>query len=307
MRAILSCVGLGAVLLLVGCKTWGFAHDRGNPPPPPRANAETPDAATLVGYLNDNARRLQSVESPDVFITARGGEMKGGLTGKLSCQKPRSLRLQAIFMGSQAVDLGSNDQEFWYWFKQGEPNYLMHCSYQDLSAGNAKIPFPFQPDWILATLGMAEYDPNAKYVLNKDNPRTLELVEQTTSPQGVPLRKVTVFSRNGAGSGRPQVIAHKLQDANGKDICAAHVADVQYDQHSGAVVPKKVKLLWPAADLEMEMTFEKLIVNRGIDRDRAAALFTRPQMNVPTYDLGRGPETPASPSGYVRRTGGFTR
>src|SRR5262245_38083086 len=308
MRPIISAVALAAVLLAAGCKNWDFVRNRNHPPPPPQASGETPDAPTLVGDLNASARRLQTVESRDVFIKARGGDMQGGLTGKLFCEKPRDLRLVADFMGGQAVDMGSNQQEFWYWVKQGQPPYLMHCSYTDLAAGKARVPFPFQPDWIVACLGMGEYNPNARYLLNKENPRTLELVEETTSPQGKPVRKVTAFNRAGAGSGRPQVVAHKLQEADGKDICAAYITDSHYDQRSGAVVPKQIKLVWPAAELEMDMTLSKLVVNGGFDRDRAAALFTRPEMaGVQTYDLGRGPETPASPNGYVRRAGAFGR
>ena len=92
--------------------------------------------------------------------------------------------LTGTLIGKEEVQLSSNDQEFWYWIKQSKPPYLFHCSYQDLAEGKVRqMPFPFQPDWLMEALGMGEYGPPENYQLRAGQ-STLELVENTRSPQG---------------------------------------------------------------------------------------------------------------------------
>ena len=72
-----------------------------------------------------------------------------------------------------------------------------HCSYQALREGKVRmLPFPFQPDWIMETLGMGQYGPATRYepqvVVEAEK---LKLIEKIRSPQGVPVKKVTVFNR----------------------------------------------------------------------------------------------------------------
>ena len=73
----------------------------------------------------------------------------------------------ADVLGKSAVDIGSNNDEFWYWISQDNPPYLYHCAYKDLATGKVNVPFPFQPDMVVAALGIAEYDPKGKYELRE--------------------------------------------------------------------------------------------------------------------------------------------
>jgi hypothetical protein len=299
MRQLSFAAFLAATLAFTGClpkDIWsGNAQARVRPLP------QNVDAATLIASVNDNARRLQSLQADDVIIDAREGRESVGLSGVMSCQKPRNFRLVAQFMGSQAVDLGSNDQEFWFWIKQGDP-HLIHCSYQDLARG-VYVPFPFQPDWVLEALGMTEYNPSGSYQVAVDA-RTVQLFEQTTSAQGQPVRKVTVFDRMTAASGRPTVLAHVLQDARGQEICSARIGRVQVDRTTGGVYPYLVTLVWPAAKVEMTMRLDGVRLN-VLPVGQRLTVFARPQLrNVPDLDLAH---LPAQPTGQVQRVRGSMR
>jgi hypothetical protein len=275
-----------------------------NPPMQGRLPTDSPTAPQLVKYLNDNAARLQSLECRDLWIAAKQGGQAIDMPGLMVCQKPRNFRLNAKAVGNPAVDLGSNQNEFWYWINKSDPPYLFHCAYQDLADGKARaMPFPFQPEWVMEALGMATYDPAGDYeVRNSQN--TIELIQKTRSPQGQPIRKVTVFNRQATRSGQPVVAAYALQDANGKTICTATVNEVKTDRNSGATVPLQVHLSWPQQQIDLKMKFDNLIVNQ-LASERASALFTRPLMpNTPSYDLARGLD---QPTGQVERTSGVMR
>lgn len=304
-RRTLSTVLPAAVcaVLPAGCNSWQQMRGSGPVAAAPRVASAAPSAAELVAYLNANAQKLQSLECRDLQLDATQRLQSIGLTGNLVCQKPKNFRMSARVGGNTMVDLGSNQQEFWYWIAKAEPPYLFHCSYQEFAQGRARMPFPFQPEWIMEALGMAEYDPAKPYQVVAQ-PTTFELVEQTVTRQGQPVRKVTVFNRSPQ---QVQVAAHLLLDAQGKEVCSAHVTEVQQDRATGAVYPYRIKLVWPAEHITLKMKLDEVAVNSPLDADRQGRLFTRPVLrDVQTYDLARGPDAVPT-SSQVRRAGGFLR
>jgi hypothetical protein len=276
-------LGMG---LVAGCNT--LPHRREAVPTAPgvtKAPTGTPEPAQLVAYLNENARRIQGLRA-EVAMDCKADRQSVGLDGYLACSWPRNFRLKAKALGQSAADIGSNENEFWFWISKAEPPYVYHCAYKELNA-NVRLPFPFQPDMVMAALGLAEYDPNRAYRI-RESARYLELIEDTVTPQGIPVDKITVFNRMEVrNTGEPQVVAHVLKDKKGSILVQAVVHKVVISRETGAIVPQHVVLTWPAERMEMEMRFRDVQVAR-IDEGSAARLFQRTGLNnLPAYDLAR--------------------
>lgn len=291
----------GLLLLLVGCNPL-----RPGPKPEDQQairSQATPTAESLVTYLIANAKLIQSVDCGELFIDAHAGSEGVSLVDCwMVCQKPRNFRMTAKILGSNGVDMGSNENEFWWWISKSDPAGLFHCSYEDMATKQVRMPFPFQPEWIMEGMGMTECGPVENYTVNA-TPHTVELIEPTKTAMGTPARKVTVFSRNVGQGNAPVVTAHLIQDMNGKVICGAYVMEVQRDAASGAVLPRVMRLEWPEQKMTLKMTMKKIGVNQPIEQQRFARLFTRPQMQgVPTYDLARGADQPQGTA--IRQTRG---
>jgi len=297
MRLVLTGVTVGAMALAVGCNSLPHRRGLDGGGGGQQFSSATPTANELVKYLNDNSSRVQGLQCEQLDLDITQKLQSFHVEAKLACQKPRNFRMRAYALGKTEADVGSNEQEFWFWVGKGEP-YLFHCSHQDFATGKPRMAFPFQPEWVVEAIGLGEYDASKdRRVEVRGN--SIQLIEQATSPQGKPVRKVVVFNR---GRDQVQVRAHLLQDATGKQtICSAVITEVQQDRTTGAVVPKKVELNWPEERLTMKMKLDGLTVNPNFDQ-RAAALFSRPQMpGIATWDLARGPDAP----GGVRQTGGY--
>jgi hypothetical protein len=291
MRRLTALLGLGAVLLAAGCNMFLRRDGGGGSAPTAEVQAPPPQVGQLVAYLNDNAARCQAIQSNNVVMDCRQGIRSVGLDALMACQKPRDFRLRGKILGQPGVDIGSNSEEFWYWISKDDPPYVYHCSYQDMARG-ARLPFPFQPDMVVAALGMAEYDRDPAHYELKVNPQTLELSQAATPPQGQAVRRVTVFARTQQREPRPQVLEHILRDAQGHDVCKATVLEVQrVATVSGAsvVVPHRVRLAWPAQKMEMTMTINSPTVHeRAIEPDRAAMLFSRRDLaHLQSFDMAR--------------------
>lgn len=300
MRPITAAGVLGLILLAAGCEPrWkNIIHSRPSVTP---VSHEKVTKESLIAHLNERGKRLESIECRSVTVSASQGSQTIDLFGPMTAQKPRNFRFNAKLLGANGVDLGSNDQEFWYWISKADPPYLIHCSYDDLKRG-VQVPFPFQPEWMLEAFGMAEYDPNANWHF-RESGKQYELIQQTSTPQGQTVYKAIVFQRD--PSGRPQVIGHVLMDSKGTEICRALIRDWRVDQASGAEYPERVVLSWPSEKVKMDMRLEGAQINGRIEPERSTALFSRPRMpNVPSYDLGR--RQLAQPTGSsIQRAGGF--
>ena len=237
--------------------------------------------------MNDNARRVQALKSTNVDIDCKQGNQAIGLAGILVCQKPRNFRLKARVLGKPGADIGSNDNEFWFWTApQGkEKDYVFHCAYADLNKGQVQLPFPFQPEMVISAMGIGEFDEKAAYEI-KTTKDTVDLIEPVTVAAGKRVRKITVFNRYQVSPPRPQVIAQILQEENGKDICKATILEVKGDPATNAILPVKIHLSWPEQKMEMTMKMHDVQTTR-LEANQVAKLFTRADMGIPGFDLAR--------------------
>lgn len=305
-------VGLmcAVLVLATGCSLFDMRHRQRNQTAtvPPNSNVPTPPAAQLVAYLNDNARRVDAVKSERVSMDAReGNSQRVGLDGMLVCQKPRNFRLKAKVLGKPGVDVGSNNDEFWFWNSQERPAYVMHCKYEDLQRRDVRLPIPFQPDMIVCALGIAEYDPAKNYEVRAKGD-TIELIEPFVAPSGARMRKITVFNRYEARAPKPQVMAYMLQDEKGNEVCTARIQEVTVDPTTNAILPQLVVLTMTADKTRMEMTMRlRDIQSVRVDPGWAARLFSRQDLaSFPGLDLATGREDRAegySQGSSFQRTG----
>lgn len=306
MRSIIAGGSLVVLLVAVGCniaphrreKTGGGGIV---------ANTPTPTVENLITYLNQNADRIppgQAVSSRNVPIDVNADGQKVGVDAKMTCQAPRNFLLRGVVFSSPAVDVGSNDQEFWFWSREIRPPYLYHCSYDNLAQG-VEVPFPFQPDMIMSALGLAHYDPVKRYQLHIEDDhkghKAILLTEQALSPEKKPIQKITVFAAHQVRQPEePQVLAHILKDERGKVVCRANIRSAQQLRENGMIIPRIVDFHWPEQKLKMTMRIENPHLV-AMPAAKAATIFTRRNLNYQAFDLA----TRTLDAG-VQRTGGHT-
>jgi hypothetical protein len=295
-----------AAFSTTGCtKLWGPK----TPPIDKQAPviSQTPTANDLVSYLNREATKLHTLESDDLYIKVKGegAGMVPGMKGNLLCESPRNFRLTGSVAAMSQVDFGSNKDLFWFWIRQDPSNSMYYCKYSDFNQG-VRLPFPFQPEWVLQALGMAQYDPKKEYRV-EIKPDVFELIENTTV-QGQAVKKTTVFSRRQLAKGEPQIKAHIVQDAKtGAVITSAEVKRVMYagvrtadGQNVWVTYPHMIVMDWPSEKISMELTLRDVTVNKQLEPD----VFTMIQLpNVQKVNLAQAARTgPASRS--VEQAGG---
>jgi hypothetical protein len=203
-----------------------------------------------------------------------------GVNGMLAFQRPRNFRLQAHTAGSTQADIGSNEQEFWFWFKQEEALY--HCSYDDFPRARS-LRIPIHPDWIAEALCVKEFGSPEQYRVRTQGDR-VEMISQTVSPQGERLQKVTVVALSGPNVGR--IVGHRLHNLQGQLVWSAEIKKYQ-TAPGNHVVPQQVTLRCPAEKMEVDLKLNDCRVNTLMAGRAPDMLFSRPT-GYRAIDLARG-------------------
>lgn len=302
MPNALRLIGLGLLLAVApGCAStnWNWFKPGGGDSGKPNAPA---NVQGLVDYLNENASRVKTLRVDDMAVDASFGTQSIALQGRILAEKPRNFRMKATFLGKEEADIGSNQNEFWFWAQRNPEPYQYFCSYQDLNAGRVKLmPLPIQPEWVMEALGLGPFGPADRYKIEPDTANTLKLVERITSPQGVPVRKVIVMNRREMKAPQPQVTAFLLlDDKTGNEICSAHILSTKVDRATGAILPHKLELRVPSQKMTMALKLDGLAVNSQIV---ATAFQRQPMTGVESFNIATRQVEPWG----MQRTQGFNK
>jgi hypothetical protein len=304
--ATMRTLGLPLLALLltqaVGC-SWMRDQLGMHSSPRPTSEVKPVTAEQLVGYLNTQASRLNSVTYGEARLVAREGVLSYTLRGNLAASQPRNFRMacQGGAMGGK-VDLGSNPEQFWMYMEAPTTRpVFVFASHRDFEDGRAKLPgnIPFEPDWVMQALGMTHFNPALDYKASvQERDRTYLLSWPATTPTGQAIRKEIVFDADDAADPRPQVKKHLVRDTRGRVICSAEIksartfpvgpADPQTQRVPIVKYPTHIVLRWEEQKFEMDLTLDAAQVNQQLSEEQTRRLFSRPNIPGATpIDLAR--------------------
>lgn len=261
----------GRCLLIVLALAWGcsvpgcvpFRNWCGQRFASPPAQCALPDDVTqaeVVSYLNDNTKRILAWRTTRARIETRGGGiLVPTVSAMIAVESPRNFRLVATNpMGGNEVDLGSNPDHFWFWNRRSEEKYVYQARHDQEPERMRRFPFPFQPDWIMESLGVIEIDTEKELEMRPGKPgsHTVFLMADCVSPQGFKVRKVTAVDLC-----QGVIREHALYDDRNQLIARAVLKHHARDAKTGAMMPRTIDLEWPQAKLGLTMTLSEVEVN----------------------------------------------
>ena len=260
-RCLLLVLALAVGSSVPGCVPFrNWCGQRFAPPPAPCVLPDDATQVEVVTYLNDNTKKLLAWRTTKATIVMRGGGILVPRVGAMiAVESPRNFRLVATSpMGGNEVDLGSNPDHFWFWNRRSEEKYVYQARHDEEPGRVRRFPIPFQPDWIMESLGVIEIDPDMELNMEPGpaGSHTVFLMADRVSPQGFKVRKVTVVDLcHGV------IREHALYDARGQPIARAVLSDHIRDKKSDAAIATKIDLEWPQAKLGFTMTLSEIEVN----------------------------------------------
>ncbi len=259
-----------------GCHLLG----RRQPPPPVFTPVLQPGATQrqVIDAVNNNSRRIQSfathqveLSGPGIPITLRGAS--------IVFERPRRLRIQAGtgIMGPE-LDVGSNDELFWFWVRRSETPAVFFCRHDRYATCPAAREIPVEPNWLIESFGIVEFSPHEQH----QGPTTrsdgrLEILTVRQTPCG-PATKKTVIDASTA-----LVHEQHLYDQQGRIVASAVVREHRRDPATDLVMPKVVDLQYPQAQFSMLVNLGNAEINGAVANTQLWRMPTMP--GWPTVDL----------------------
>lgn len=282
-----------AALAMAGCRAAGVAPTGPTPPPEPKLSFRLDD---FVREHNQNARLIKAVDArPSIQVTMTppdGGEAQSGrVNGRLSVLQPKNFKLELATMTSNLADIGSNDEQFWFWVQSKADKHVYYCNYDDLPT--SELAPTYQPDWIVRALGLKPITPDEAIAA-----RVSPGPESGTTAIRFPASRV-----GGASYAREIVVADvsnrvtafRVFDHDGKTVLGHAKIDSYLDipipaddkaeddrettKPKTRHIPDHVVLDWKREGLKLDITLKSVKLNQPISEDRRAALFVQPKLS----------------------------
>ena len=238
--------------------------------PIPRA---LPPAATLeqvIQVVNDNASRIRSFSTTEATLASPGTPT---LRASVMFERPRRFRLRGeTGITGPEVDLGGNDELFWFWVRRNQPPALFYCRHDQFYGSAAREVIPFEPDWLIEALGVAGFDPGLAHrgPFRRHDGR-LEIRTIRDMADGPTTRITVVDPASGC------VLEQHVYNAQGNRVASAIAGNHRVDPLTALVMPGTVDIDFPPMQFSMRVDLGNVQINRP---------FTNPQelWAMPSYE-----------------------
>ncbi len=273
-RHLLLALALATLVAQGGCAWLRFWQE-----PHPRVLPPGAALDQVIAAVNRNNSQIQTLSSSSATLRGPGYPT---LRAHIAYQRQRNFRLKAdTGLTGPEVDLGSNDQYFWFWIKRSQPPAVYVCRHDLFPTSRARQMIPIDPDWLVEALGTLELDPSLPHEgPYPDQGNRIRIRTVLRTPEGTNL-KVTIIDAVSAW-----VMEQQIWDAQGRLRARSVAEGYRRDPRSGLYVPTAVQVECPEAQFSMRVDLGALEVNQPLPGN-PAELWTLPSYpGFPLVDLG---------------------
>ena len=265
----------------------------------PRVLPSAPTMTDVMQVVNNNTSRVQSLYTEDANISV---PFMPPLRARLAVERPRRLHLWGdTRITGQEVDLGSNDDIFWFWAKRNPMPAVFYCRHDQFATSAARSVLPVEPEWLIEAMGLATFDPNVQHRGPTPVGGRLRIETPLQTAHG-PMTKVTFVDES-----QGWVVAQHLYDAQGKLTASAMSSQFWRDPVTGVVLPTRVELQTPATEMmsqfSLRLDLRNLQVNKLVSNPQLWTMPTFPgysPVNLADPNLRFTPPGAAVPAGAAR-------
>ncbi len=255
----------------------------------PRTLPKTATLSEIITVVNNNSAKIRSLYTTDATVSAT---LIPSLRANLALERPRRFRMRAeTGLTGAEVDLGSNDQLFWFWVRRLQPPSIYYCTHQQFPFSRIREMVPVEPDWLIEALGITGFDPAGQHTgpFPVSGGR-LEVRTQVPRSDGKTWTKATIVD-----AARGLVLEQHLYDQAGTRVATSVTSQHALDPTSEAIVPHHIEIQWPATQFTLKVDLGSVQINQ-LSGD-PAQLFQMP--NYPGHqpvDVGDPSFQPPVPS-----------
>jgi len=256
------------------------------------------DLSEIVNTVNGNSSKIRSFVSNNAQITWTSGSVPIPLSSQIAYEYPKKFRAfgNGVAFSGKELDIGSNEELFWIWYKRDPENKMYFCRRDQYESSRIRNNIPIDPDWLLEAMGIVIFLPDPKEQQRLAG-RTTDghwIIEtKRTTPLGIFTKRTVVDSKTAA------VLLQELRDPGGQLVASAISPTHTLDKASNLIYPKNVDLLFAVQNQNLTIRLSMGDVQFNPGRPFTADAFKMPQYaGYQPVDFGGG--TPFSPTVAVQ-------
>lgn len=200
---------------------------------------ENKDLLAVVEKINDNLKKIDSLAYKRVKIRLKNELLEA--KAKLFFKKEKDLKFVVYSVFGKQMNIGSNQEEFWFNSSYVNPPIFYFCKHQDLKESNIKTSLC--PEWILESMGLKKISLD-NITLVKNNSK-IGIKQFKTNSFGENISIVTIIDPIN------QIVAERYL-INDKNETLASVEYKSYRSVNGIVVPDRFIISWYQESISME-------------------------------------------------------
>jgi hypothetical protein len=239
-----------------------------------RAIPENATLSEVIATVNRTPGLITSMKTTNATVSGRAGLLPiPSLSANIALERPQRFRLVGELgtLGGQEVDLGSNEELFWFWVKRNQPPAIFYSRHEEFAQSAARQAWPIDPMWLMDAFGLAMLDPDGQH----SGPQPVgkgRLEVRTVFPSGA--EQWTKVSRIDSYLG--QIVEQHVYNGNTL-VASVLMRDHRPDATYGLMVPRVLELKWPSTNLSLKVNLGDVTVNSTEEQN--AALWTMPTIS----------------------------
>ncbi len=201
-------------------------------------NQEKVQSNEIIDKINNRTKDIKRIKS-DIYIKLN---TVLGAKGFIAYEKTNNFRMVCNSVFGKEIEIGSNDDYFWFWSRTIKPKALYYGDLDKIE--KTRLRKIFYPVLIRSFLGIDEIkncevtkDQNKFYIIEKIDLGDEKLIQIKIIEEG-------------------KIIAQKITNLNHELILEINILEFQEND-----LPKKIKLHWLEENIQQDWTLENTKIN----------------------------------------------
>ena len=217
------------------------------------------EISKLIDSINSDNSKIKSIIYENFKIDIKGSPFDA--RANLSYEKENNFRMISSSIAGKELDIGMNQEHFWFWSKRMKPSSLYYAKNEDV--GKTRLRSPFNPIWLKSCIGVSEINKEAVQTGYREKFVYIRKIIQTN--EGIVKRTTLIDPET------ERVIGNYLHRMNGNIIISTEI--LKFKEVGGSLIPSKIKTIWHEENFVMEWSIKKIKVNSHIHESN----FTMPK------------------------------
>jgi hypothetical protein len=301
--AVMMLLLLLAIAINAGClPSW---LRRPSETPPPVAYQRMPTLQEVVQNTNDHTLRVRQLQAEGATISYKAPPLSLAipLRCRLSFDLPRRVRMTAgVGLGGDLVDVGSNDEIFWFWTSAADKNSIFYAKHEEYPNSALGRMIPLDPSWIADAVGLVYLDPSSRLdgPFPSNQKGMFDLRTWLDTPAGS-LQRVITFDQSYG-----YVHAQYLYDPYGQLLAQIRGKEHRYDAAANVTLAHDITVSLPQLQATTQLNVRQYVLN-SIGYDNGGRLWEPPAVEgaqmVDVAAPGFDPRRYLTPAGLAKHQG----